>query len=93
MNWWGGTELDREADGEYKEGKEHRFQYPRGTRAGWGNIMAEWSYDIWTPRYVVARNWQTHWKYKKWEQQALKPNWRTGAQWETSMAWNEEGEK
>ena len=39
-NWWGGTELDREPDGEDKEGKEHRFQYPRGTRAGWGNRMA-----------------------------------------------------
>ena len=85
--------MDREPDVEDKEGKEHRFPFPRGTRAGWGNRMAEWSYDRWTPRYVVARNWQSHWKYKKWEQQALKPQWRSEAQWETSRMWNEEGKK
>ena len=85
--------MDREAEGEDKEEKGHRFQYPRGTRAGFGNIMAEWSYDRWTPRYVVARDWRTHWKYKKWEQQAMKPAWKTGAQWEASMAWEEVGNK
>ena len=96
-NWWGGTELDRQPDVDDKDGKEHKYDLPRGTRAGLGNRMAEWSYNRWTPRFVVARNWQSHWKYRKWEktQKQLWPSEmeREQAQWETSVKWNEECQK
>ena len=90
-NRWGGTGLDREPDA--VDVMNPKYPCPRGTRAGLGNRMAEWTHDRWTPQFVVTRNWQNHWKFKRWENQCLRPNWRTDAQWETSKAWNDEGPK
>ena len=87
-NWWGGTDLDREPDTAATGEKVYKYMCPRGTRAGFGNRMAEWPRDRWTQQFVIARNWKTHWKYKNWEKTALRPSWRTEAQWETSEAWN-----
>ena len=83
---WGGYGLDREPD-------VHKYPCPRGTRAGLGNRMAEWAHDRWTPQCVVTRNWQNHWKFKSWEAQCLRPQWRTDVQWEISKAWNDEGHR
>ena len=83
--------MDREPDVE--ERSNYKYPCPRGTRAGLGNRMAEWAHDRWTPQCVVTRNWQNHLKFKRWETQCLRPNWRTDAQWETSKAWDDEGHR
>ena len=86
--------MDREDGLQENEGKEHRFEYPRGTRAGWFNRTTEYTYNRWTPKYVVARDWTSHWKYKKWERQRPEPTWagKTGAQWDAST-WETEARK
>ena len=79
-----------EREGEPQE-EEHIFPYPRGTRAGRWKVPY-YAYNRWTPKYVVAKDWTSHWKYKKWEKQHQEPSWetgRTGAQWDEA-AWEEE---
>ena len=73
--WWGGPDLDRGDDLREDEVKEHRFKYPRGMRAGWFNRATEDTYNRWTPKYIVARDWTSHWKYKRWERQRPETTW------------------
>ena len=64
--------------------EDHRFPYPRGTRAGKWKTPG-YTYNRWTPKYVVATDWTLHWNYKKWEKQKTEPSWeagKTGSQWE-----------
>ena len=64
--------------------EDHRYPFPRGTRAGkWKTD--DYTYNRWTPKYVVATDWTSHWKYKKWKKQKTEPSWetgKTGSQWE-----------
>ena len=89
-NYWGGRKLDREPDSVPTEERLHKYICSRGTRAGFGNRMANETHDRWTQQYVLNKEWRSHWKYRNWERSALKPGWRTEAQWETSEAWNNE---
>ena len=92
--WWGGTKLDRGDDLKDGEDRYNSCRYQRGTRAGWWNRYTIDTYNIWTPKYVVARDWTSHWKYKKWERQQQEQTWtgKTGAQWE-ALAWKSEEKK
>ena len=89
-NWWGGTYLDIEPDTAATGERVYKYICPRGTRAGLGNRMAQGPRDRWTQQFVIAKSWRTHWKYRSWGKNALRPSWRTEAQLETSEAWNNE---
>ena len=65
-----------EREGEPQE-EEHKFPYPRGTRAGKCKTP-DYTYNRWTPKYVVATDWTSHWKYKTWEKQQPEPSWEAG---------------